>query len=58
MVIGTKRAQTDRQTNADATKRIGDLSHLPRDDDLLYLPIEINKGLFIDDEQPIDISIG
>ena len=36
----------------------GDLSHLPGDDDLLRLPIEINKGLFIDDEQPIVISIG
>ena len=31
---------------------------LPGDDDLLRLPIEINKWLFIDDEQPIVISIG
>ncbi len=37
---------------------IGDLSHVPGDDDLLRLPIEINKRLFIDDEQPIVISIG
>ncbi len=36
----------------------GDLSHLPGDDDQLRLPIEINKGLFIDDEQPIVIAIG
>ncbi len=38
----------------------GDLSHLPGDDDLLRLPIEINKGLFIhaDTEQPIVIYIG
>ncbi len=32
--------------------------HLPSDDDLLRLPIEINKRLFVDDEQPIVISIG
>ena len=36
----------------------GNLSHLPGDDDLLRLPIEINKRLLIDDEQPIVISIG
>ncbi len=36
----------------------GDLSHVPGDDDLLRLPIEINKRLFIDAEQPIVISIG
>ena len=37
---------------------IGDLSHLPGDDDLLRLPIEIYKRLFINDEQPIVISMG
>ncbi len=37
---------------------IGNLSHLPGDDDLLCLPIEINKRLFIDDDQPVVISIG
>ena len=36
----------------------GNLSHLPGDDDLLRQPLEINKRLFIDDEQPIVISIG
>ncbi len=36
----------------------GNLLHLPGDDDMLRLPTEINKRLFIDDEQPIVISIG
>ncbi len=56
------------QTNLDACSIVqpryqedadsGDLSHLPGDDDLLCPSIEINKRLFIDNEQPIVISIG
>ncbi len=36
----------------------GNLSHLQGDDDLLCQPIEINKRLFIDDDQPVVISVG
>ena len=43
---------------SDLERLSGDLSHVPGEDDLLRLPIEKNKRLLIDDEQPIVISIG
>ncbi len=54
----TQRPHVDMTNGYRVSVFIGNLSHLPGDDDLLCLPIEINKRLFIDDDQPVVISIG